>query len=193
MTGDFASHHSVSTHVLGFVKGTVGSLQLARMPELAAALPDLASRMQAEDMGNYLPDDILTKIDRCSMAVSLETRVPLIDHRVVEFVWSLPRALRRGREPKALLKLVLSRYLPLALVDRPKRGFSVPLGQWLAGPLRGWAEDLLAPAKLANEGLLEASAVQELWRRHLDKREQNATALWNVLMLRAWTERWLSR
>ena len=142
------------------VLGASGALQLVAHAGLAAALPDLASRMQAEDMANYLPDDILTKVDRCAMAVSLETRVPLLDHRVVEFVWSLPRAIRRGREPKALLKSVLERYLPLTLVDRPKRGFSVPLGQWLSGPLRGWAEDLLAPAKLADEGLLDPAGVQ---------------------------------
>jgi asparagine synthase (glutamine-hydrolysing) len=111
----------------------------------------------------------------------------------VELVWSLPRSVRRGREPKALLKSVLARYLPLKLVDRPKRGFSVPLGQWLSGPLREWAEELLAPDKLANEGLLDVGAVQMLWRRHLSKREQNATALWNILMLRAWSERWLKR
>ena len=188
-----AALNAVGVRKQELVIGASGSLQLAHMAELAAALPDLASRMQAEDMGNYLPDDILTKVDRCAMAVSLETRVPLIDHRVVEFVWSLPRAVRRGREPKALLKSVLARYLPLDLVDRPKRGFSVPLGQWLTGPLRGWAENLLAPAKLATEGLLDPGAVQNLWRRHLDKREQNATALWNILMLRAWSERWLKR
>ena len=158
------------------VLGAAGSLHLARMAELAGALPDLASRMQAEDMANYLPDDILTKVDRCAMAVSLETRVPLLDHRVVEFVWSLPPAVRRGREPKALLKSVLQRYLPLALVDRPKRGFSVPLGQWLAGPLRGWAEDLLAPGKLARRGparrrrgaeLVAAASGQARAERHI--------------------------
>jgi asparagine synthase (glutamine-hydrolysing) len=175
------------------VIGATGSLRIQGMPELATALPDLASRMQAEDMINYLPDDILTKVDRCSMAVSLETRVPLLDHRVVEFVWSLPRAVRRGRAPKALLRSVLARYLPLEMVDRPKRGFSVPLDQWLSGPLRGWAEELLSPAKLANEALLDASAVQTMWQRHLSKREQNGTALWNILMLRAWSERWLKR
>jgi asparagine synthase (glutamine-hydrolysing) len=188
-----AALNIVGTDQAGLVTGATRSLHLERMPDLAASLPDLASRMQAEDMVNYLPDDILTKVDRCSMAVSLESRVPLLDHRVVEFVWSLPRAIRRGREPKALLKSVLARYLPSAMVDRPKRGFSVPLGQWLSGPLRGWAEDLLAPAKLATEGLLDAGAVQRLWQRHLSKREQNATALWNILMLRAWSERWLKR
>lgn len=194
-TGDDAAAalNIVGIDQTDLVTGATGSLLLERMPALNASLPDLASRMQAEDMVNYLPDDILTKIDRCSMAVSLEARVPILDHRVVEFVWSLPRAIRRGREPKALLKAVLARYLPLALVDRPKRGFSVPLGQWLSGPLRGWADDLLSPAKLANEGLLNAGAVQTLWQRHLSRREQNATALWNILMLRAWSERWLKR
>ena len=175
------------------VKGATGSLQLERLPDLAAALPDLRSRMQAQDMATYLPDDILTKVDRCSMAVALESREPLLDHRVVEFVWSLPQAIRQGSEPKALLKSVLARYVPLALVNRPKRGFSVPLGQWLSGPLRGWAEDLLSPTKLANEGLLDVGGVATLWHRHLSNREQNPTALWNILMLRAWSERWLKR
>jgi asparagine synthase (glutamine-hydrolysing) len=194
-TGDEAAAalNIVGTDRRDLVVGANGSLRLAARPEFAAALPDLGSRMQAEDMVNYLPDDILTKLDRCSMAVALEARVPLLDHRVVEFVWSLPRAVRRGREPKALLKSVLARYLPLALVDRPKRGFSVPLGQWLSGPLRGWAEELLSPAKLAHEGLLDAGAVQSLWQGHLSKREQNATGLWNILMLRAWSDRWLKR
>ena len=175
----------------GLVPGATGTLHPHRLPGLAAALPDLVSRMQAQDMAGYLPDDILTKVDRCSMAVSLKSREPLLDHRVVEFIWSLPVSLRRGREPKALLKSVLARYLPPAMVERPKRGFSVPLGQWLNGPLRDWAEDLLSPHKLAKEGLLDIGAVQTLWQRHLSNREQNATALWNILMLRAWSERWL--
>ena len=194
-TGDEAAAalNAVGAGRRELVLGAAGSLHPARMPQLATALPDLASRMQAEDMATYLPDDILTKVDRCAMAVSLETRVPLLDHRVVEFVWSLPPAVRRGREPKALLKSVLQRYLPPATIDRPKRGFSVPLAQWLAGPLRGWADDLLAPASLADDGLLDAGAVRELWRRHLSGRAQNATALWNILMLRAWSERWLKR
>jgi asparagine synthase (glutamine-hydrolysing) len=172
----------------GLVPGARGLLHPQR---LAPSVPDLVSRMQAADTAGYLPDDILTKVDRCSMAVSLESREPLLDHRVVEYVWSLPPSLRRGDEAKSLLKSVLARYLPLSLFDRPKRGFSVPLGQWLSGPLRPWAEELLSPRALANEGLLEPEAVRRLWRRHLSKREQNATALWNILMLRAWSERWL--
>jgi len=194
-TGDDAARavNAVGTGRAGLVIGARGSLVAERMPDLTNVLPDLASRMQAEDMLTYLPDDILTKVDRCSMAVSLEARVPLLDHRVVEYVWSLPAALRRGREPKALLKSVLARYLPPSLVERPKRGFSVPLGQWLSGPLRRWADDLMSPEKLRAEGLLDADAVQALWRRHLSNTEQNATALWNILMLRAWSERWLQR
>jgi asparagine synthase (glutamine-hydrolysing) len=90
-----------------------------------------------------------------------------------------------------LLKSVLARYVPPAMVERPKRGFSVPLAQWLRGPLRGWAEDLLSPSKLAKEGLLDVGRVRALWHRHLSNRGQNATALWNILMLRAWSERWL--
>jgi asparagine synthase (glutamine-hydrolysing) len=194
-TGDDAARaiNVVGADRAGLVIGARGSLAAERLPDLTAALPDLASRMQAEDMLTYLPDDILTKVDRCSMAVALEARVPLLDHRIVEYVWSLPVALRRGREPKALLKSVLARYLPPSLVERPKRGFSVPLGQWLSGPLRGWAEDLLSPEKLKAEGLLNSGMVQNLWRRHLSNAEQNATALWNILMLRAWSERWLQR
>jgi asparagine synthase (glutamine-hydrolysing) len=175
----------------GLVPGAAGSLRPRQIPGLAASLPDLVSRMQAQDMAGYLPDDILTKVDRCSMAVGLEARVPLLDHRVVEFIWSLPAALRRGDKPKALLKSVLARYVPPAMVERPKRGFSVPLAQWLRGPLREWAEDLLSPHKLAKEGLLDIGRVRALWHRHLSNREQNATALWNILMLRAWSERWL--
>ncbi len=194
-TGDDAARalNVVGTDKIGLVIGAHGSLAAERMPDIAAALPDLVSRMQAEDMLTYLPDDILTKVDRCSMAVSLEARVPLLDHRVVEYVWSLPATLRRGHEPKALLKSVLARYLPRSLVERPKRGFSVPLGQWLSGPLRGWADDLLSRDRLKAEGLLDADAVQNLWQRHLSNDEQNATALWNILMLRAWSERWLQR
>jgi asparagine synthase (glutamine-hydrolysing) len=186
-----AAIDSVGADRAGLVPGAAGSLQPYRLPGLAASLPDLVSRMQAQDMAGYLPDDILTKVDRCSMAVSLESREPLLDHRVVEFVWSLPVSLRRGHEPKKLLKSVLARYLPPVMVERPKRGFSVPLGQWLHGPLRDWAEDLLQPSKLANEGLLDIGAPRTLWQRHLSNREQNATALWNILMLRAWSERWL--
>jgi asparagine synthase (glutamine-hydrolysing) len=153
---------------------------------------DLVSRMQVLDMLSYLPDGILTKVDRCSMAVSLEAREPLLDHRLVEFVWSLPLSVRRGDgRSKAPLRAVLNHYLPRTLTDRPKRGFSIPLGEWLRGPLRDWAEALLDPHKLTSEGLFDTARVRTIWQRHLSGTEQNATGLWNILMVRAWSERWL--
>ncbi|MEX0842481.1 MAG: asparagine synthase (glutamine-hydrolyzing) [Xanthobacteraceae bacterium] len=169
-----------------------GGLVLPLLSNIEQPLPDLISRMQAQDMATYLPDDILTKVDRCSMAVSLEARVPLLDHRLVEFVWSLPASLRHdSRVPKHLLRGVLARYLPQSLIDRPKRGFSIPLADWLRGPLRDWAGDLLTPAKLADEGFFDVAGVQNLWKRHLSGAESNATGLWNILMVRAWADRWL--
>jgi len=155
---------------------------------------DLVSRMQLQDMLDYLPDDILTKVDRCSMAVSLEAREPLLDHRLIEFVWSLPEPVRHGNgRYKGLLRAVLDRYVPPALTDRPKRGFSVPLASWLRGPLRDWAESLLAPDCLAQGWVFDGPRVRTIWQRHLAGIETNATGLWNVLMVQAWAERWQPR
>jgi asparagine synthase (glutamine-hydrolysing) len=172
----------------GIVRDASGSLRLA---PYGAALPDdVISRMQVHDMQTYLPDDILTKVDRCTMAVSLEAREPLLDHRLIEFVWSLPSALRRGDgTTKYPLRAVLSRYLPQEMIDRPKRGFSVPLGAWLRGPLRGWAEELLAPDRLMP--MLDARRVQTLWQSYLNGGNDNATGMWNILMAQAWARRWL--
>jgi asparagine synthase (glutamine-hydrolysing) len=147
-------------------------------------------QMQLFDTGTYLPDDILQKVDRASMAVSLEVRPPILDHRVVEFAWRLPRHLRiRNGETKWLLRRVLDRYVPRALVERPKMGFSVPLASWLRGPLRDWAEDLLDPARLGG-GLLDTGAVRKLWTGHLSGERNWAYALWTVLMYEAWRRRW---
>jgi asparagine synthase (glutamine-hydrolysing) len=147
--------------------------------------------MQAHDMVTYLPDDILAKVDRCSMAVALEAREPLLDHRLVEFVWSLPPGVRRGDgKPKALLRALLARYLPPALIDRPKHGFSVPLADWLRGPLRDWGEDLMSPARLSAGGLFETTRTRAIWERHLSGAADNATGLWNILMVQAWAQKW---
>ncbi len=172
----------------GVVAGAKGTHQIQPIAGLRSN--DVIARMQIQDMLSYLPDDILTKVDRCTMAVALEAREPLLDHRLIEFLWSLPPAVRRGNgTPKFLLRKVLARYLPAELIDRPKRGFSIPVGAWLAGPWRAWAEDLLDQRSLAR--FFDAARVQSMWHRHLGGTHDNATALWNILMVQAWAQRWL--
>jgi asparagine synthase (glutamine-hydrolysing) len=147
-------------------------------------------RMQFWDMTTYLPDDILQKVDRASMAVSLEVRPPLLDHRVVEFAWTLPRHLRvRNGETKWLLRQVLNRYVPRHLTNRSKTGFAIPLGSWLRGQLRDWAEDLLDSQRLGG-GVLDVTAVRKLWLEHVDSGRNRAYALWTILMFESWRRRW---
>ena len=146
-----------------------------------------AERMMLADTLGYLPDDILTKVDRASMAVSLEARVPLLDHRVVEFAWTLPLAQRiRAGRTKWLLREVLARAVPPRLTERPKQGFDLPFGAWLRGALRPWAEELLAPAALAADGLLDPAPIRAAWADHLRGRGDHHQRLWAVLALQAW-------
>jgi asparagine synthase (glutamine-hydrolysing) len=146
--------------------------------------------MMKLDAVTYLPDDILVKVDRAAMACGLETRVPLLDHHVFEFAWRLPLRYKiRGSVNKWLLRQVLYRHVPRELVDRPKRGFSVPLGAWLRGPLREWAQHLLDERRLRDGGLLDAQAVARKWRDHLAGRYDWSSHLWSVLMLQAWLDR----
>ena len=147
---------------------------------------DTVSQLRLLDMLTYLPDDILTKVDRASMAVSLEARVPLLDHRVVEFVWRIPSArLIVNREGKRPLRSVLARYVPRSAVDRPKMGFGIPVGEWIRGPLRPWAEDLLAPGAMS-DGLFDRAAVHRWFTELLSGRRDAQHGLWAVLQFQAW-------
>ncbi len=150
-----------------------------------------ARRMMYLDTLGYLPGDILTKVDRAAMSASLETRVPLLDHRLVAFAWRLPvEFLIRGGRGKHLLRRVLHRQVPAELVERPKMGFAVPLDSWLRGPLRDWAEALLEPSRLRREGFLDPAPIRQRWREHLSGRRNWQYHLWGVLMFQAWLERW---
>jgi asparagine synthase (glutamine-hydrolysing) len=157
--------------------------------DLSARIPDFIARMQYLDTLSYLPDDILTKVDRASMAVSLEVRVPLLDHRVVEFAWTLPRHMKvRGGEGKRVLRQLLRRYVPAELIKRQKMGFGVPIDQWLRGPLKEWAAELLSPDALNRHGLINPDPVQRKWAEHLSGAKSWPYQLWSVLMLQAWCD-----
>ncbi len=156
-------------------------------PSVHDVVPDYIDRMQYLDALTYLPDDILTKVDRASMAVSLEVRVPILDHRVVELAWRLPRRHKiRGSQGKWLLRQVLARHLPPALFERPKMGFGVPIDTWMCGPLRDWCEALLDPVKLGQDGLFDGDAVRGRWQAQLAGRANDQYLLWDILMFQAW-------
>lgn len=151
---------------------------------------NFTERIMLSDLLSYLPDDILTKVDRASMAHSLEARVPLLDHRLVEFAWRLPLSWKlRDQTSKWLLRQVLYRHVPKALIERPKMGFGVPIGDWLRGPLRPWADDLLSPARLRRQGYFAVDPVRTIWHRHLEGRTNGEHQLWNILVFQSWLDR----
>lgn len=156
------------------------------------AVSDPVQRMQVRDLMTYLPDDILTKVDRASMAVGLEARVPILDHRVVEFAWSLPKDMKLSAgETKRILRGVLYRHVPKDLIERPKMGFGIPLGEWLRGPLREWAENLLSEKALKDAGLFEPGVVRKKWQRHIAGATSEHHGLWSVLMAQDWHQTWM--
>ena len=181
----FASHWFEPEAV---VPGAREPLTLLTNGDLAR-LPTAAEQMMYLDSVTYLPDDILVKLDRATMAVSLEGRTPFLDHRVAEFAWRLPLTLRiREGVGKWILRQVLYQYIPRELVERPKFGFGIPLGSWLRGPLRDWAEALLDEGRLRREGFFDPQPIRRIWQQHLSGRRSWEFHLWDVLMFQAWLE-----
>ncbi|MCB1562685.1 MAG: asparagine synthase (glutamine-hydrolyzing) [Alphaproteobacteria bacterium] len=171
------------------------ALPLTALPEWKAPQGlSFAEKMMYWDTLSYLPNDILAKTDRASMAFSLEVRSPLLDRRIYDFAWSLPLSYKiRGGQGKYLLRQSLKRYVPDHLFERPKQGFSIPISDWLRGPLRDWAETLLDARCLEKQGFLDAPLIRRTWEAHLSGQGNHAAGLWNVLMFQAWYEHWMTK
>jgi asparagine synthase (glutamine-hydrolysing) len=183
-----ALYQSLVTQWEGVVPGLTAAPMIGGR-ERAAAIEDITERMMYFDQTSYLVDDVLVKVDRASMAASLEAREPLLDHRLVEFAWSLPLTMKlRSGKGKWLLRRLLERYLPVSLIERPKMGFAVPLGDWLRGPLRDWADALLGMSRLRQEGWFDARLVRAAWETHIHGGNEWQQHLWTILMFQAWLD-----
>jgi asparagine synthase (glutamine-hydrolysing) len=179
-------------HPESMVLGAAERTSLSARPGDWPALPSVTEQMLWLDLVGYLPDDILTKVDRAAMAASLETRVPFLDRSVVELAWRLPMDVKlRDGVTKWVLRQVLYRHVPRELVDRPKMGFGLPIGAWLRGPLRPWAEELLSERRLDAQGVVDPAPVRAAWSQHQSGRRDLAHELWDVIALQAWIDRWM--
>ena len=148
-------------------------------------------RLMYVDLVTYLPEDILTKLDRASMAVGLEARVPFLDYRLVELAWRLPLNFKiHERRGKHIIRTILRKYVPPPMFERPKMGFDFPLGQWLRGPLRGWVEELIDPAAMRQQEVFDPEVVNRTWTEHLAGKRNWSTQIWTILMFQAWQQLW---
>jgi asparagine synthase (glutamine-hydrolysing) len=187
-----ATYHRLISHwddTSSLVLGSSEPSTVLTNPSRWANLPDFMMQMMYFDLMSYLPDDILTKVDRASMGVSLEARVPLLDHRIVEFAWQVPLSMKiRNGQGKWLLRQVLCKYVPKELIERPKKGFGLPIGDWLRGPLREWGEALLDERRLRSEGFFDPMPIRQKWSEHLSGKRKWQYYLWDVLMFQAWLD-----
>lgn len=187
-------YHILTSHWLNpekLVKNATEPLTIITDRSKWPTLPDFTQLMLYLDMVSYLPNDILVKLDRASMGVSLESRVPFLDHRLIEFAWKVPLSMKiRNNQGKWLLRQVLYKYVPKELVERPKMGFGLPIGDWLRGPLRDWAESLLEEKRLGSEGFFNPQPIRQKWREHLSGRYNWQYHLWDVLMFQSWNAYW---
>jgi len=195
-SGD-ALYHELVSHAKNPEQLVLGAMEpdtIMNRPEHLPDLPGLRERMMYLDQMTYLPDDILTKVDRASMAVGLETRMPLLDHQLVEFAWRVPTKYKvRDGQGKWLLRQVLYRYVPQKIMDRPKMGFGIPIEHWLRGPLREWAEELLDEKRLREESFFDPAPIRKMWDEHVTDKRSWHYYLWDVLMFQAWLEKWHGR